>query len=149
MANKNDKRTNNDVQNIPQKTKDCNTLFGILFMYLVHVLWLEHNQNVCSPMCLHSVTQSNNFTWKDIVYCIADKPYTGRTVIRRLHIWEKQLLTFPEHLTSSTVFPRLWVAQSIGFCVVFCRSLSLFLLPLHGLSFLRLMVTRLVLSNSS
>jgi hypothetical protein len=25
MANKNDKRTNNDVQNIPQKTKDCTT----------------------------------------------------------------------------------------------------------------------------
>jgi hypothetical protein len=66
-----------------------------------------------------------------------------------MHVGEKQLLTCPEHLTSPTDFRMVRVAQSLVFCVVFYRSLlvivSLFLLPLYGLSFLRLMVTRLVL----
>jgi hypothetical protein len=58
-----------------------------------------------------------------------DKPYTGRAVIRRLHVGEKQLLTCPEHLTSPIVFRRVRVVQSLVFCVVFYRSLLSHFVP--------------------
>ena len=36
---------------------------------------------------------------------------------------ELELLTLPEHLGSSPVFSGVRVAQSLVFCVMFCRSL--------------------------
>jgi hypothetical protein len=68
---------------------------------------------------------------------------------------EQELLTLPEHLSSPSVFSVVRAAQSLVFCVMFCRSsfafLSFFIWPLCCLSFfdLRLLITPLVSSNSS
>ena len=42
---------------------------------------------------------------------------------RWVSLWEQELLTLPEHLGSSSAFSGDRVAQSLVFCVVFCRSL--------------------------
>jgi len=39
-----------------------------------------------------------------------------------------ELLTLPEHMGSSQVFSGVRLAQSLSFCVVFCRSLFVILL---------------------
>ena len=65
---------------------------------------------------------------------------------------EQELLTHPEHLSSPPVFSEIRVAQSLDFCVVFCRSLFVFFVwPLYFMSFfnLQLLVTPLVSSNFS
>ena len=67
---------------------------------------------------------------------------------------EQELLTLPEHLSSSLVFSGVYVPLSLVFCVVFCRSLFVFLFfffwPLCCLSFfdLRILTTLLVSSDS-
>ena len=45
------------------------------------------------------------------------------TVTRRLSHVKQELLTLSEHMSSSSIFSRVRVAQSLVFCVVFCRSL--------------------------
>ena len=51
--------------------------------------------------------------------------------IRQVPLVEQELLTLPWHLSSSQVFSGVHVAQSLFFCVVFCRSLFvLFLLAI-------------------
>ena len=45
------------------------------------------------------------------------------TVTRRLSHVEQELLTLSEHMSSSSIFSGVRVAQSLVFCVVFCRSL--------------------------
>jgi len=40
---------------------------------------------------------------------------------------EQELLSFPEHMSSLTVFSGVRVARSLVFCVVFCRSLLVLL----------------------
>ena len=68
---------------------------------------------------------------------------------------EQELLTIPQHLSSPPVFTGVRAAQSLVFCVVFCRSLFVLLVffcwPLCCLSFvdLQIMITPLVSSNSS
>ena len=58
---------------------------------------------------------------------------------------EHELLTLPEHMSSSPVFSGVRVAQSFFFCVVFCRSLfvllSFFLLSIVLSADLRLLIT--------
>ena len=44
-------------------------------------------------------------------------------VIWRVSLLEQELLTIPDHLCFPWDFDFLCVAQSLGFCVVFCRSL--------------------------
>ena len=60
-------------------------------------------------------------------------------VTRRVPPVEQELVSFPENLSSSLVFSWLHVAQSLVFCVVFCRLLlvflSFFFWPLYCLSF--------------
>ena len=52
---------------------------------------------------------------------------------------EQELPTFPEHMSSYPVFSGVFVARSLVFCVLFCRSLfvplSFFFRPLYCLSF--------------
>jgi hypothetical protein len=48
---------------------------------------------------------------------------------------EQELLTLPEHLSSSPVFSGIHVARSLVFYVMFCKSLFVFVWPLYGLSF--------------
>ena len=61
--------------------------------------------------------------------------------------------TLPEHLSSPLVCSGISVARSLVFCVVFCRSLfvflSLFFWPLYCLFFfdLRILITSLVSSK--
>jgi len=59
---------------------------------------------------------------------------------------EQELLTLPEHLSSTYVFNGVRVNQDLGFCAVFCELLflvlSVFFRPLYFLSFnLRLLTT--------
>ena len=59
------------------------------------------------------------------------------------------IVTHTEHLSSTSVFDGVHVAQSLFFCVIFCRSVFvLFFWPLCCLSFfdLRLLITPLVSS---
>jgi len=57
-------------------------------------------------------------------------------VIRRVSLVERILPTLPEHLSSHPVLSGVCIAQSLVFCVVFCRSL--FVLLAIVLSFLLL-----------
>ena len=55
-------------------------------------------------------------------------------------LFEEDLLTLSEHISSSPVFSGVCVDRSLVFCVVFCRSLFVFLsffLLVIGLSVLR------------
>jgi hypothetical protein len=90
--------TNNDLQNIKQKSKDRATRTqiktGVEFRCSgrvsdCHVRW-------CS-------------------YHLA--------VSRRVSYIEQELLTRPEHLNSTPVFIWVRVARSLDFCLIFCRSL--------------------------
>jgi hypothetical protein len=45
------------------------------------------------------------------------------TVTRRVSPAEQELITYPEHLGSLTLFSEVRVARSSVFCVGFCRSL--------------------------
>ena len=47
---------------------------------------------------------------------------------------DQEQLIFPEHLSSPPVFREILIAQSLGFCVVFCRSLFVLLLLTIALS---------------
>ena len=73
---------------------------------------------------------------------------------RRIPLVEQELLTLPEHLSSSPVFSGARVTRSLVLCVIFCRSLflllSYFFWSLCGMSFfdLRILMTPLVSSNS-
>jgi hypothetical protein len=39
---------------------------------------------------------------------------------------EQELLTLPDHMSSPSVFSGVRIAQSLVFCVVFCRLLFVF-----------------------
>jgi hypothetical protein len=53
------------------------------------------------------------------------------TVTRRVPLVKQEMLTLPEHLSSILVFSDVRVAQSLVFCIMFCRSsFVLFLLPI-------------------
>ena len=47
--------------------------------------------------------------------------YVGLLVTWRVPNVEQEILTLPDHLRSLPVFSRVPVAQSLVFCVVFCR----------------------------
>ena len=49
---------------------------------------------------------------------------------------EQELLTLPEHLSSPTVFSGVHDAQSLVFCVMYCRSLFI----LHSFFFLAIVL---------
>jgi hypothetical protein len=61
------------------------------------------------------------------------------TVTRRVFLVVKDMFTLATHLSLPPILCRVWVAQSLVFCVVFCRSLyvllSLFFQQLHCMSF--------------
>ena len=42
-----------------------------------------------------------------------------------LYFTEQELITLPEHLSSVSVFSWVRVAQSVVFCIMFCRSVCL------------------------
>jgi len=50
---------------------------------------------------------------------------------------EDDLLTYPEHLSSPSLFSAVRVTRSLGFCEMLCRSLFVFFLPFF-LSVLRI-----------
>ena len=58
-------------------------------------------------------------------------------VTRRVPLVEQELLNIPEHLRSPPVFGQVYVARSLVFCVVFCRSLFILFLLTMVLSVLR------------
>ena len=73
-------------------------------------------------------------------------------VTRRVTREEQELLTFPEHMRSSSVFSGVRVIGSFAFCVIFCRSLFvLFLLTIVCLAYFnsRIKITPMVSSNLS
>ena len=61
------------------------------------------------------------------------------TVTKRMSLVEQELFIIPERMTSLSGFSGVRVAQFVVFCVVFCRSLflflSLFFCPLYCMSF--------------
>jgi len=79
----------------------------------------------------------------------------ARKHLRRVSLVEQELLTLPEHPSSNPVFSWVRVTRSIVVCVMFCRSLFVFLYgfvwPLWCLSIvdLRILITPLESSNSS
>jgi len=74
---------------------------------------------------------------------------------RRVPLVEQELLTLPDHPSSSPVFNGVRVTRSLVLCVWFCRSLFVLLYffcwPLYCLFFfdIRILITPLVSSNSS
>jgi hypothetical protein len=69
----------------------------------------------------------------------------------RVRLVEQELFTLPEHLSSSSFYIGVFHDQSLVFCVVFCRSLFVFLLlAIFCLSLdLQLLITSLVSTNFS
>ena len=74
---------------------------------------------------------------------------------RKVLLMEQELLTLPEHLSSSPVFIGVRVNLSLVLCVMFCRllfdlsSLCMWLLCCLTFFDLRILLTTLVSSNSS
>ena len=82
-------------------------------------------------------------------FIINAKPYGQKNQNKRIWTKEPEQLTLPDHTSSSPVFIGVRGARSLFFCVMFCRSLFLFLSLLFWLlcflSFdLRLLITTLV-----
>ena len=59
-------------------------------------------------------------------------------VTRQVSLVDQELLTLPEHLSSTLVISGVCVARSLVSCVVFCRLLFVFFLLAIVLSFLLL-----------
>jgi hypothetical protein len=73
--------------------------------------------------CVVIIIPSFPFSWL-ISGCVT-------RILRRVLLVKQELVTFPEHLSSSPVFCGVVVVQSLVFCVLFCRSLFvLFLLAI-------------------
>ena len=67
------------------------------------------------------------FTYTVVLHDINNNNDVSRlTVTGRMPLVEQELLSLPEHLCSSPVFSGVRVAQSLVFCVVFCKSLFVF-----------------------
>jgi hypothetical protein len=95
--------------------------------------------NICiSPHRTLSVSRGIILYRDDELYgCLAFA--TRVTVTQQVPLVEQQLLTLAEHnISSLTVYSWICVAQSLVFCVMFCRSLfvllSFFFWPLYCLS---------------
>jgi hypothetical protein len=119
------------------------TFFSFDLLYMNYSAW---------KMCLYKIIVVNTFRSFPHSWLITD---FVKKLTRRLPLVEQELLTFPDHLSSSQVFSGVRVARSLVLCVMFCRSLfvllSLFFCLLCYLSFLDLwiLITPLVSSNSS
>jgi hypothetical protein len=102
---KQDKETNNDLQNTTQKTKDYvrGFMFYLFVLYLFKHTGVQHDFHVRWCSC-------------------------SLTVIQRVSLVEQKLLSLPGHLGSPPVFSG---ARSLVFCVVFCRSLFVSLSCFH------------------
>ena len=74
----------------------------------VHVLFIL--------LCMYLFTGVQHYV--DIRWCSC-----RLTVTQRVLLVEQNLLTHPEHLSSTSVFSGFRVARSLVFCGVFCRSL--------------------------
>ena len=60
-------------------------------------------------------------------------------LIRRMPLVEQELGTLPKQPSSPPVFSRVQIAQSLAFCVMYCRSLFVpFPLSLYSVAFLDL-----------
>jgi len=69
---------------------------------------------------------SNTISISDVVHAVR------LTAKRRVSLEEQELLTLPEHLSSPPIFSGVRVAQSLGFCVLYCRSIFvLFILVIY------------------
>ena len=82
------------------------------------------------------------------------KPTLIVTSSVRLTLVEQELLTLPEHLSSSPIFSGVHVTRSLVLCVIFVYRyffFCIFLLALCCLSYfdLRILISPLVSSNSS
>ena len=119
------------------------TFFSFDLLYMNYSAW---------KMCLYKIIVVNTFRSFPHSWLITD---FVKKLTRRLPLVEQELLTFPDHMSSSQVFSGVRVARSLVLCVMFCRSLfvllSLFFCLLCFLSFLDLwiLITPLVSSNSS
>ena len=88
---------------------------------------------------------------EDMIATTTNGTYTWSSVT---HLMEQELLTLPEHLSSSPVFSGVRVTRSC-FMYIFCRSLFVplcfFFWPVCCLFFfdIRILITPLVSSNSS
>ena len=132
-------------------------------------LIVEHKSSLRTLHCRHynlvnryriSVLEMTTIcsTWRKhfvfFPYSLLNTGFVTR-VTRRVPLVEQELLTLPEHLISSPDFNGVYVAQSLAWCVVFCRSLfvlySFFFWPLCCLSSfdLWILITPLVSSISS
>jgi hypothetical protein len=82
--------------------------------YLVHVLcFIFYNVYLFTYIVvLHDVNNNNDVS--------------RLTVTGRMPLVEQELLSLPEHACSFPVFSGVCVAQSLVFCVVFCKSLFVF-----------------------
>jgi len=106
---------------------------------------------ICSTCCKHVPVLSSFMTYHRNV----------TRVTRLVPLVEQELLTLPEHLSSSPVFSGVRVTplstiftRSLVLCEIFCRSLfvplTIFVWPSCCLSFdLRILITSLISSNSS
>ena len=84
--------------------------------YLVHVLcFIFYNVYLFTYIVLLHDVNNNN----DVLRL---------TVTGRMPLVEQELLSLPEHMCSSPDFIGVCVAQSLVFCVVFCR---LYFVPLY------------------
>jgi len=59
---------------------------------------------------------------------------------------EQEMVTLPEHISSSTVIILVCVAQSLVFCVVFCKSLF-FLLSFFFMTIVLSVIRRFTVSD--
>ena len=120
----------------PRKTTFCSSKPPLVFFWSSCFI-------KCYYLCL--------FTYIDVLQMM----FVSFNSNTQVSLVEQELLTIPEHPSSSLISSEVRVARSLVFCVVLCRSLfvilSFFCWPLDCLSFfdLRLPITALVSSKFS
>ena len=97
------------------------------------LLMLELNTNQSIFMSVHNLSLKCMFHLFDIIIChlmsIKKDPDLSKEMFatRRVPLVEQKLGSLSKHLSSSPLCRKVCVAQSVYFCVVFCRSLLVFL----------------------
>ena len=140
------------------------TFFKKIMVYAFdfRTLWVVLDTAALSDSLLLSICITNDHGYVPfVVITIRSIPLswlvTGfvTRVTRRVPHVEQELLTLPEHMSSYPVFSGVRVSRSLVLCVVFCKSLFVFLYfifwPLYCLLFfdLRFLITPFVSSNFS
>jgi hypothetical protein len=114
---------------------------SVVFLFFYFIVW-KVNDQINDLVYSYGVSVSQVTNVPFVIITIRSFPHSWLTtefatrVIRRIPPVEQELLTLREPLSSSPGFSSVSVVRSLVFCVIFCRTLlvflSLFFWPLYS-----------------